>query len=112
MKIIKQGSVRITRVEQSKQSYPNIAKMYRIGTWNVLDNLECTIGGEKKIKIFLRDKTKPENPTILSTGDDWAAFSQDDAIKVVVKTSSFGEVILVYFNLHHMEQVLLGPDCR
>lgn len=99
MKIIKQGDVRIFSIEQNKQSYPDILKAYRIFTFS---EAEASLGGDQKIQIFLRDKEKPENPTIISTGDNWTAFDQDDAIKILTK-NTFNEIVIVYFNLKHME---------
>ena len=81
--------------------------MYKIDT--LCYDMDVKIGGKKKIQIILRDKTSPDHPTILSTDDDWAAFNQDDAIKVVAKAIQ-GEAILVYFNLQHMEQVFINSD--
>lgn len=109
MKIIKQGAVRVARIYENTQSLTNVAKMYHIHT--LCYDMDATIGGKKKIQIYLRDKAFPDEPTILSTGDDWTAFNQDDAIKVMTR-ATHGDAIVVYFNMHNMKQILIGPDVK
>jgi hypothetical protein len=75
-------------------------------------NVEATIGGDKKITLILRDKDDLEaESTQFIIGDDWEAFQQDDAIKVLVSSVLF-QTTLVYFNTRFMRSLYLAEELK
>lgn len=109
MNIHRLGDVEVVTIHENKQSYPNIAAMYKIHTL-CLDATAMIGGDGRYIQIILRDSSIPSErakPTIINTCHEWANYQHGDSIYALTKERD-GSIIVVFFNCRseHMECVL------